>query len=170
MLLSVLILVCIAEIHSYIEDTSHSKDVMNDFCHVNNFSNSSSDDFNAVHQVHINELEQFHLSKHFNMGSPFVVTGVTEDWTAVEKWDHSYFKGLFKSEELFSSTFSTPSKPEFCDSDECNRNTYYGIFINNPLLADSLSEDYEYPSFIPEEWWIKGTCRRMLMPMYEGID
>ena len=148
-------LICLTEIHSYTEDAGYSKSV-NEFCHVNNFTENSNEEFHAIEKVHVDTLDQFYLSKQFRLGSPFVVTGVTRGWKATEKWDHTYFSKIFKNEELFSSTFSTPSKPEFCQTDECNRNTYYGIFLNNPLLADSLSDDYEYPPFIPGDWWIKG--------------
>ncbi len=128
----------------------------NEFCYINNFERNTSVKFRSIPPIHINSVNRTFVNLHLDTGSPFTVTGVTRGWNAVEKWCHSYFESLFKDEQLFSSTFSTPKQPQFCTMDDCTKNVYYGIFLNNPLLAGLLSDDYEYPEFIPDEWWIKG--------------
>ncbi len=129
---------------------------VNDFCYDNNFKNSTFIKFRTISQAHIDNINNTFIDQHLQNGLPFVVSGVTNPWKAVDKWSHSYFEKLFKDENLFSSTFSTPNRPQFCSLDDCNKKVYYGIFLNNQLLAKSLANDYEYPQFIPNDWWIKG--------------
>lgn len=129
---------------------------VNDFCYINNFKNSTSIKFKLISRSPIDNINSTFIDQQLQTGSPFVVTGVTKSWKAVEKWSHSYFNKLFKDENLFSSTFSTLKRPQFCSIGDCSKDVYYGIFLNNQPLAESLSHDYEYPQFIPNEWWIKG--------------
>lgn len=131
---------------------------VNEFCYVNNFKNSTTIKFRMISPTLVDHVNNLFIDQQLQTGSPFMVSGVTKSWKAVEKWSHSYFEKLFKNENLFSSTFSTPKRPEFCSMEDCSKDVYYGIFLNNQLLAESLSSDYEYPQFLPNEWWIKGKC------------
>ena len=130
-----------------------------EFCHVNNFSDTSSNAFCILHPIHVKDINATFVMHQVNTGSPFVVSGVTRGWKASDKWVHSFFKSLFQKEQLFSSTFSTLNSPQFCDDTAgvCeDHSVYYGVFLNNPQIAEYLYEDYQYPEFIPEEWWVKG--------------
>ena len=87
-----------------------------------------------------------------DVGKPFVVQGVTSGWSAINNWNHSYFRQILSEDDLVSSTFSTPLKPKFGVSDDVRNKTYYGAFINSLKLSETLKMEYERPNFISENW------------------
>ena len=108
-------------------------------------------------KLKINNLEDvadtmvFH---HLEYGKPFVVSGVTRHWKANVKWSAEYFKEVFSEFELFSSTFATNVTPVFDIVDD--QDVYYGIFLNDRKAAESVAEDYVFPSFIPPHLKVQG--------------
>ena len=149
-LLAVLLLVaalCLA-------DTTHEGNWSNPFCYRNVFN--QSDHIAEVERVTLQRVTPEFVTSRMHRGQPYIVSGVTKGWPANHKWSHDYFERLFSGHELFSSTFSTPTSPDFSDSISAHE-TYYGIFLNSRDSARLVSTDYSYPSFIPPEWRITGT-------------
>lgn len=124
-----------------------------DFCYINEFENStiSYSKLKALHSGNVREL----LRENMEHGQLFVVSDVTNGWKANHRWTHEYFKSLFSNFELFSSTFATNVTPVF-EHDSHQEDVYFGIFINDPSLANLLASDYSYPDFIPPELRIQG--------------
>lgn len=142
-----------------LDEKDLTKESSSEFCHINNFSDTGNHTFHTLVPIHVTDLNETFVMEQVNIGMPFVVSSITKLWRAVDKWDHTFFKSVFRDEQLFSSTFSTLNSPEFCDdtAELCeDHNVYYGVFLNNPRLAEYVHEDYQYPEFIPEEWWVKG--------------
>ena len=132
-----------------------SNQPQNEFCYVNHFAPSTL--FRPVVNAtpdNGGSLSTLNIDKYVNSGQPFVVSGITAGWPARKKWTHAYFRELFRTHPLFSSTFSTPERPSL--EAESARDVYYGIFLNNASLATSLAEDYAFPPFIPAEWRVRG--------------
>ena len=100
------------------------------------------------------DVTQTMFYQHADYGRPFVVRGVTKDWTASEKWTEEYFRTTFYNYELFSSTFATNSSPLLDDGSRGD--VYYGIFVNDQELAEYLAADYSYPQFIPRNFIVSG--------------
>eukprot|EP00731_Ephydatia_muelleri_P021588 Em0014g179a len=148
-LLAVLLLVaalCLA-------DTTHEGNWSNPFCYRNVFN--QSDHIAEVERVTLQRVTPEFVTSRMHRGQPYIVSGVTKGWPANHKWSHDYFERLFSGHELFSSTFSTPTSPDFSDIISAHE-TYYGIFLNSRDSARLVSTDYSYPSFIPPEWRITG--------------
>ena len=124
-------------------------DEMVDFCHKNAFTPSSK--FEMLDKIPLNAVTLDYVIEKMNNGLPFVVSHLTHDWAANEKWDHKYFEELFGNSEMFSSTFSTLTAPRF-SSNQSAEEVYFGVFLNGEKLSKLLQPDYQYPSFIPEEW------------------
>lgn len=124
-----------------------------DFCHVNDFK-ASSIYFKPILYADIKDVTPAVLLSYAELGQPFVVRNVANEWRAREKWSEQYFQTVFANFELFSSTFATNVSPIF-DS-LSSKNVYYGIFINDKKLADFMSGDYNYPNFIPEQLKMQG--------------
>ena len=120
-----------------------------DFCYQNLFT--PSDKFEMLDKVSLDAVTLDLVTERMNAGLPFVVSHVTHNWKANEKWDHGYFEKLFGDRELFSSTFSTLSVPEF-STNQSTEEIYFGMFLNDERLSELLQSDYQYPSFIPVEW------------------
>ena len=146
-------LACLWPVHQY---TARGKEEVEEvtggmeFCYVNDF------DAPGVHFTPLlveAEATLESVTRAVDEGRPFVVGGVTRGWAATGKWSHSYFKELFKNSRLFSSTFSTAKAPRFGDKDT---QTYFGIFLNDPALAELVAMDYGYPDFIPPGWRVRG--------------
>lgn len=138
--------------HEFVDGASYQPGEGVDFCHVNDFS-ASNTQYEPIPLANIEDLTPAVLLSHAELGQPFAVANVSMDWKAREKWNERYFQNVFANYELFSSTFATNVSPAI-DSIE---NVYYGVFINDKVLADFLSEDYNYPSFIPKELKMQGT-------------
>lgn len=139
----------IASFHDTTPDPSSSASGSK-FCHVTDFSTSNND----YHPVpHVTSPDR--LTDLIRTGQPFCVHNVTDNWVAPAKWNHTYFRGLFQGHALFSSTFSTPEQPQF-EEDYPNKEIYYGIFLNDPSLAELVANDYHYPHFIPENLRLYG--------------
>lgn len=125
-----------------------------DFCHINDF-NSSSTVYQSLHAYpSMEEVTKTTFFNHVELGTPFAVAGVTENWRAKVKWTDGYFRSVFSGFELFSSTFATNSSPTF--EPHSRRDVYYGIFINDRNLADFIAQDYSYPAFIPKHLIVSG--------------
>ena len=122
---------------------------MVDFCHKNAFTPSSK--FETLYKTPLDAVTLDHVIEKMNNGLPFVVSHLTHDWAANEKWDHKYFEELFGNSELFSSTFSTLTAPRF-SSNQSSEEVYFGVFLNDEKLSKLLQPDYQYPGFIPDEW------------------
>ena len=122
---------------------------MVDFCCKNVFM--TSDKFETLNKIPLDAVTLDFVIERMNTGLPFVVSHVTHDWRANEIWDHEYFEKLFGDNELFSSTFSTLAAPKFL-SNQSREEIYFGVFLNDERLSKLLQPDYQYPSFIPEEW------------------
>ena len=120
-----------------------------DFCYKNVFM--SSDQFAMLNKISSDAVTLDFVIERMNNGLPFVVSHVTHNWKANEKWDHEYFEKLFGNSELFSSTFSTLTAPKFL-SNQSTTEIYFGVFLNDEGLSELLQSDYQYPSFIPVEW------------------
>lgn len=115
------------------EQVRSTKYSSSEFCHVNNFSLTNIVAFHTLHPIHVDDMNETFVMHQVNKGSPFVVSGVTRGWRAGDKWTHSFFKSVFKNEQLFSSTFSTLNSPEFCGdiTGVCDdHSVYYGVFLN----------------------------------------
>lgn len=120
-----------------------------DFCYKNVFI--SNDTFEILDKTRADAVTLDFVNERLNMGLPFVVSRLTYNWKANEKWDHEYFERMFRDSELFSSTFSTLTAPVF-SSNQSTEEIYFGVFLNDDKLSELLQPDYQYPSFIPEEW------------------
>ena len=129
-----------------------------DFCHINDFDSS---DLDFEHIVPTSGATPAVLLSHMERGEPFAVRGVTEDWSASEKWSESYFEEIFANVDLFSSTFATNVSPVFQQLPR--KDVYYGIFLNDKGLAEFLSKDYTYPDFIPHRLKIQGFTRNIII-------
>ena len=127
-----------------------------DFCHINDFS-ASSIHYSPIPIVGVEDVTGAVLLSFADIGQPFAVRNVTNGWKARERWTEQYFGTVFANFELFSSTFTTNVSPIF-DPLSSEKDVYYGIFINDQKLADSMAEDYIYPVFIPEKLKMQGTC------------
>ena len=125
-----------------------------EFCYVNEFT--SSGDFRSVLSAAPHEATSEFITSAMHFGQPFVVSGVTRNWGANSKWNHSYFESIFKDHELFSSTFATDKSPHFSGSPSVH-DVYFGIFLNDRKLAERVAEDYAYPDFIPMQWRATGS-------------
>ena len=121
---------------------------MVDFCYKNNFS--PSDKYKRLDKI-LDAVTFDFVIERMNSGLPFVVSHVTHNWKATEKWNHDYFENLFADSELFSSTFSTLTAPKF-SSNQSTEQIYFGVFLNDDRLSKLLQPDYQFPDFIPEEW------------------
>ena len=124
-------------------------DEMVDFCYKNIFT--PSDKFEVLDKTPVDAVTLDFVTEKMNIGLPFVVSHLTCDWGANKNWDHEYFEKLFGDSELFSSTFSTLTGPKF-SSNRSKEEVYFGVFLNDKRLSKLLQPDYQYPSFIPEEW------------------
>ena len=133
----------------------YSQNISQQFCHVNDFS-GSSEAYDRLESTHIEDVNDSFVAHNVECGRPFVVSAVTRDWKANEKWDSDYFKSVFSDFELFSSTFATNVSPVF-DSTLDEKDMYYGIFLNDRSVAEVVSADYKYPSFIPHHLRMQGT-------------
>ena len=120
-----------------------------EFCYKNIFT--FSDEFEILDKTPVDAVTLDFVIEKMNIGLPFVVSHLTHDWRANEKWDHEYFEELFGNSELFSSTFSTLTTPKF-SSNQSTEEIYFGVFLNDERLSKLLQPDYQYPTFIPEEW------------------
>ena len=120
-----------------------------DFCYKNEFP--PSDRFELLKKTSLVDLTHEFVVDRMNIGAPFVVSQLTHDWKATERWTHSYFEELFVDSDLFSSTFSTLAMPTF-SSNHSMEEVYFGVFLNDEGLSEKLRADYQYPNFIPEEW------------------
>ena len=129
-------------------NTTRSSNV---FCHVTDFSSSTG--YSPAPVANVTSSEG--ITDYISRGQPFLVPGVSDKWPASEKWSHAYFRRLFQGHALFSSTFSTPRQPQF-EEDYPNKEIYYGIFLNDPALAELVANDYHYPRFIPENLRLYG--------------
>ena len=98
------------------------------------------------------ESEEETFLRHVDQGRPFLVPRVSEGWQARHKWTHEYFAELFREAPLFSSAFTTHASPDISSPED----SYYGIFLNDPALAELVSEDYTYPKFVPKAWRMEG--------------
>ena len=116
-----------------------------DFSYKNVFT--PSDKFEMLDKISLDAVTLDLVIERMNAGLPLVVSHVTHNWKANEKWDHKYFEKLFGGSELFSSTFSTLSAPEFFVN-QSMKEIYFGAFCK--LFQSS----YQYPSFILVEWRI----------------
>ena len=121
------------------------------FCHVTDFSVTRGQDFQPVPNATVAASVVGYIAS----GQPFLVSGVSASWPATRRWSHSYFRSVFRGHDLFSSTFSTAESPRFEDSYP-RHDVYYGIFLNDPSLANLVANDYQYPEFIPEELRLQG--------------
>ena len=119
------------------------------FCYVTDMSNETG--YHVIPKAGSQES----VSKHMNVGQPFVVTSVSNEWQATRLWSHAHFQQIFSGHDLFSSTFSTTQSPQF-DDNYPNEAVYYGIFLNSHSLALEVARDYEYPSFIPQKLRLQG--------------
>ena len=120
-----------------------------DFCYQNLFT--PSEKFEILDKVSLDAVTLDLVTERMNAGLPFVVSHVTHNWKANEKWNHKYFEKMFGDSELFSSTFSTLSVPEF-STNQSTEEIYFGMFLNDDKLSKLLQSDYQYPNFIPVEW------------------
>lgn len=129
-----------------------------DFCHQNHFQ--GSDTFRTLVALTEANVAREAMAAYMHAGLPFVVSGVTEGWPANSKWNHSFFDHAFRdhSHDVFSSTFSTPVSPDIAHPSTSVHEIYYGMFLNDPTLAEHISADYSYPEFVPEEWRETGAC------------
>ncbi len=125
-----------------------------DFCYVNDFSNSQVQ-FHPLNLTNLGDVTEEGFFADLEWGRPFVVRGVTEGWKANKKWDVEYFRHVFSDFELFSSTFATNASPVF-ESASPQEDVYFGIFLNDAKLAAFLAEDYVYPSFVPPHLKMQG--------------
>ena len=125
----------------------------------------SAPDLNLVEKEHVSSLPRLDSSssddilRRIDAGSPFIIRSIANEWPATQKWNHNYFKRIFSSNDdlLVSSTFSTTPPPSTFSANETKkRETYYGIFLNDPILANLVAADYDLPSFIPGDWWLRG--------------
>ena len=124
-------------------------DEMVDFCYKNIFT--PSDKFELLDKTPVDAVTLDFIIEKMNNGLPFVVSHLTHDWGANERWNHEYFEELFGDSKLFSSTFSTLTAPEF-SSNQSSEEIYFGVFLNDKRLSKRLQSDYQYPTFIPDEW------------------
>ena len=127
-----------------------------DFCHVNDFG-APSTSYKPIPYADVRDVTPGVLLSYAETGQPFVVRNVANEWKAREKWNERYFQTVFANFELFSSTFATNASPTF-DSVLPKKDVYYGIFINDKELAGFMSEDYEYPWFVPNNLRMQGKC------------
>lgn len=134
-------------------DARYEDNGSNPFCYRNIFN--PNDEIASVERIAHQQATAEFVTSRMHWGQPYIVSGVTEGWLANYKWSHNYFRELFASHDLFSSTFSTPMSPDFSGTTPTHE-IYYGIFLNSRDSAELLSADYSYPSFIPPEWRVTG--------------
>lgn len=124
-----------------------------EFCYINHFY--SSEEFRSIGIVTHSDVTKEFLASRMHLGQPFAVSGVTEGWGANSRWNHSHFEEIFQDHELFASTFATDKAPQFSAFGSVY-DVYFGIFLNDRKLAELVSADYDYPTFIPAEWRLTG--------------
>lgn len=147
--------VCSLSDFEYLPHTTSQTGEGVDFCHINDF-NASDIHYSPIPIAHIKDVTEAMLLSYAEIGQPFVVRNVTDEWKAKERWTGQYFRTLFANFELFSSTFATNASPVFDPNLSSEKDVYYGIFINDQKLADFMAEDYVYPMFIPEMLKMQG--------------
>ena len=113
----------------------------NEFCYVNEFI--ASENFRPVVNAtpDSGRLSAINIDSYVHSGQPFLVSGVSRDWPATRKWNHSYFVDIFEEHTLFSSTFSTVKQPSLREGGP--EEVYYGIFLNDPALAALVATHYQ---------------------------
>jgi len=149
-----LLALCHSQHYHYSSSSYFSQNASRLFCHVNNFA-ASDEDFLKLESTSIEDVTDTMVLHHVEYGKPFVVSGVTQHWRANLRWTAEYFKEAFSELELFSSTFATNASPVFGMGDD--RDVYYGIFLNDRKAAESVAEDFVFPSFIPPHLRVQGT-------------
>ena len=88
---SVIQLITAVALIFYVSTTEANK--MVDFCHKNIFT--PSDEFEMLNKTPMDAVTFDFVIEKMNIGLPFVVSHLTHNWRANEKWDHEYFENLF---------------------------------------------------------------------------